>query len=72
MDSILDKWKEENGLITTVLASMICNKAESTISRAVDSGKIKSYTIGKTRYLSMKDVLFYKAQSESNGTICTR
>ena len=62
---ILKHWHEENGLITVKLAAEIIGIKPPSVTRAVDHGKMKCYEIGKTRFLSFNDVIFYKAQRES-------
>ena len=65
--NLLDMWKEEDGLVTIEMAAEIIGIAHSSVSRAADRGKIKAYPHKKKRYLSFRDVLFYKAQRENKG-----
>ena len=61
---LLEAWKKEDGLLTSQMASEIIGIDLSCVSRAVTNEKIKHYEFGKKRYLSFKDVLFYKTQRE--------
>ena len=64
MIPILKAWELEKGLVTIQLAADIIGIDHSSVSRAVDRGKITSYEYGKKRYLSFTDVIFYKTQRE--------
>ena len=63
---IFEHWEKEDGLITVKLASKIIGIGQASVSRATDAGKIKSYSIDKTRFLSFKDVVLYKAKRDDN------
>ena len=63
---IIKHWKQEGGLITVKLAAEIIGIKNPSVCRATDAGKIKSYSIGKTRFLSFNDVILYKAQRIEN------
>ncbi len=62
--TFLDIWEEEKGLVTIQMAAEILGIKHPSVSRHADNGKFKSFEFGKTRYLSMKDVLFYKAKKD--------
>ena len=52
-------WDTEGGLVTTRTASKLLGISDATVHEAVNRDMIKSFIIGKQKFLSLRDVLSY-------------